>query len=216
MGKLIVIEGLDGSGKATQTALLCKALEEMGIRYRHITFPDYQDSSSTLVKMYLSGELGGLGEVNAWAASLFYAVDRYASYKKAWGEYYEKGGLVLSDRYTTSNAVHQASKVPEDKREEFLGWLGEFEYVKLGLPQPNIVFWLDMPIQQAVANLRSREAATHTAADIHEVDTAYLETCYATAKQAAEFSGWKRISCINTAGKLRSPEEIHQEIMTLL
>ena len=216
-GKLIVFEGTDGSGKSTQFSLLCAALEQQGRAFQKLVFPQYQEPSSALIRMYLGGEFGSRpADVNAYAASAFYAVDRYASYKKAWGEYYEGGGLVLSDRYTTSNAVHQASKVPEEEREAFLGWLGEFEYEKLGLPEPDVVFWLDMPIERAVANLRSREAATHTSADIHEVDTAYLETCYATAKQAAEFYGWKRIPCVNEAGELRTPEEIHQEIMSLL
>ena len=216
-GKLIVFEGTDGSGKSTQFSLLCAALAEQGREFQKIVFPQYQEPSSALIRMYLGGEFGSRpADVNAYAASSFYAVDRYASYKKVWGEYYEKGGLILSDRYTTSNAVHQASKVPEEEQETFLAWLEDFEYGKLGLPKPAIVFWLDMPIERAVANLRSREAATHTSADIHEVDTAYLETCYATAKRAAEFYGWQRIACVNEAGELRTPEEIHQEIMSLL
>ena len=216
-GKLIVFEGTDGSGKSTQFSLLCAALEQQGREFRKLVFPQYQEPSSALIRMYLGGEFGNRpSDVNAYAASSFYAVDRYASYKKIWGEYYDKGGLILSDRYTTSNAVHQASKVPEEERENFLSWLEDFEYGKLGLPRPSIVFWLDMPIERAVANLRSREAATHTSADIHEVDTAYLETCYTTAKRAAEFYGWKRIACVSEAGALRSPEEIHQEIMSLL
>lgn len=216
-GRLIVFEGTDGSGKSTQFSLLCKALEERGEQFQKLVFPQYSEPSSALIRMYLGGEFGSHpSDVNAYAASAFYAVDRYASYKKIWGEYYEQGGLILSDRYTTSNAVHQASKVPETEREGFFHWLTEFENDRLGLPVPARVFWLDMPIEQAVANLRNREAATNTTADIHEVDTSYLETCYATARQAAAYYGWTRVACVNEAGKLRTIEEIHEEIWDMV
>ncbi len=216
-GKLIVFEGTDGSGKSTQFALLCRALEEGGTPFQKLVFPQYSEPSSALIRMYLGGEFGSSpSDVNAYAASAFYAVDRYASYKKVWGEYYRKGGLVLSDRYTTSNAVHQASKVPPGEREEFFRWLTDFENRRLGLPLPDQVIWLDMPIDRAVANLRGREEATHTAGDIHEVDTAYLETCRAAAEQAAAFYGWTRVSCVDGQGRLRLPEEIHREILTLI
>jgi len=216
-GKLIVFEGTDGSGKSTQFAMLCKALEERGAEFQKLVFPQYSEPSSALIRMYLGGEFGSKpSDVNAYAASAFYAVDRYASYKKVWGEYYEQGGLILSDRYTTSNAVHQASKVADSEREEFFRWLTEFENDRLGLPRPAKVFWLDMPIERAVANLRGREAATNTTADIHEVDTGYLETCYTTAKQAAAYYGWLRIACEDEQGNLRTPEDIHREILSLI
>ena len=216
-GKLIVFEGTDGSGKSTQFSLLCKAMEERGVEFQKLVFPQYSEPSSALIRMYLGGEFGSNpSDVNAYAASAFYAVDRYASYKKVWGEYYEQGGLILSDRYTTSNAVHQASKVEDGEREEFFRWLTEFENDRLGLPRPTKVFWLDMPIERAVANLRGREAATHTTADIHEVDTGYLETCYSTAQQAAAYYGWTRIACVDAEGNLRTPEDIHREILTLI
>ena len=216
-GKLIVFEGTDGSGKSTQFSLLCRALEQKGIPFEKLVFPQYSEPSSSLIRMYLGGEFGQKpSDVNAYAASSFYAVDRYASYQKVWGEYYREGGLVLSDRYTTSNAVHQASKIPQQEREEFFRWLAEFEHDRLGLPRPDVVIWLDMPIERAVANLRSREAATHTTADIHEVDTDYLKTCYETAKEAARYYGWTRISCVDGGGQLRTPEEIHREILGLI
>ena len=216
-GKLIVFEGTDGSGKSTQFSLLCKAMEEQGREFQKLIFPQYSEPSSALIRMYLGGEFGSSpSDVNAYAASAFFAVDRYASYKKVWGEYYEKGGLILSDRYTTSNAVHQASKTADGEREEFLRWLNEFEQERLGLPKPTLVFWMDMPIERAVANLRSREAATNTAADIHEVDSSYLQTCYDTARQAAAYYGWQRIACVNEAGELRTIEDIHGEIMEIL
>lgn len=213
-GKLIVFEGTDGSGKSTQFRLLCQALEREGTDFRRIVFPQYSEPSSALLRMYLGGEFGSRPEdVNAYAASTFYAVDRYASYKKAWGAYYRAGGLVLADRYTTSNAVHQCCKLPRSEREGFLRWLGDFEYDRLGLPRPDRVLWMDMPIDQAVKNLRRREADTHTVGDIHEVDEDYLRSCHEAARQAAEYYGWRRVACMDGA-RLRAIEEIHREIMT--
>ena len=216
-GKLIVFEGTDGSGKSTQFKLACEALTAAGRDFRTCVFPQYQEESSALVRMYLGGQFGTHpSDVNAYAASSFYAADRYAGYKKHWGEYYEKGGLMVLDRYTTSNAVHQASKMTPEEREPFFRWLADFEYDKLGLPTPDLVLWLDMPIEQAVANLRRRETATHTTADIHEEDNAYLSTCREAAAQAADFYGWHRISCVDSEGRLRTMDDIHQEIMSLI
>ena len=162
--------------------------------------------------MYLGGEFGTKpSDVNAYAASAFYAVDRYASYKKVWGQWYENGGLVLSDRYTTSNAVHQASKEPEEKQGEFLKWLYEFEYDRLGLPRPDLVIYLDVPTEYTEKLMRSRENATGTHADIHEKDLAYLTTCRKTGKMAAAFYGWTVIECVRD-GRMRSIEDIHEEI----
>ena len=144
MGKLIVIEGTDGSGKSTQFRLLTQRLENENIAFQKIVFPQYSEPSSALIRMYLGGEFGtNPSDVNAYAASSFYAIDRYASYKKIWGQWYEQGGLVICDRYTTSNAVHQASKEPEDRRQEFLKWLYDFEYDRLGLPRPDLTLYLD-------------------------------------------------------------------------
>ena len=213
-GKLIVFEGTDGSGKSTQFRMACEALKEQGNQFRTMVFPRYKEESSALVRMYLGGQFGNRpSDVNAYAASTFYAVDRYAGYKQDWGAYYEAGGMMVSDRYTTSNAVHQSSKLPVQEREEFLRWLGEFEYERLGLPRPDLVLWMDMPIEKTVENLRRRENATNTTADIHEVDTEYLRCCYEAAAQAARFYGWQRISCVNETGELRSLEEIHGEVM---
>lgn len=166
--------------------------------------------------MYLGGEFGSRpGDVNAYAASAFFAVDRYASYKKVWGEYYQNGGLVLADRYTTSNAVHQACKLPAEERSGFLRWLYDFELDKLGLPKPDAVLYMDMPTEFAVHNLRAREAATHTHADIHEVDTDYLAACRQTALEAVDLLGWTSIPCVED-GRLRSVDEIHNEIWETL
>ena len=212
MGKLIVIEGTDGSGKSTQFRMLWEHLESEHVPFQHIVFPRYQEESSALIRMYLGGQFGDKpSDVNAYAASSFYAVDRYASYKMDWGKYYEDGGLVLSDRYTTSNAVHQASKEPEDRQEPFLHWLYDFEYGKLGLPRPDLTIYLDVPTDFTEKLLRSREQSTNTTADIHEKDMAYLATCRETGRKAAAYYGWTVIHCVKD-GQMRSIEDIHQEI----
>ena len=212
MGKLIVIEGTDGSGKSTQFRLLSQHLERDGRTFRHIVFPRYDQDSSALIRMYLGGQFGSSpSDVNAYAASSFYAVDRYASYKMDWGQWYEEGGLVLSDRYTTSNAVHQASKEPDEAQPAFLNWLYDFEYDKLQLPRPDLVIYLDVPTDFTEKMLRSREQATNTQADIHEKDMAYLATCRKTGRAAAQHYGWTVIQCVED-GAMRSMEDIHREI----
>ena len=217
MGQLIIFEGLDGSGKGTQTKLTAQCLKEQGRDLRQITFPDYDSESSALVKMYLSGAFGDKpDDVNAYAASSFYAVDRFASYKTDWGEFYREGGLVLSDRYTTSNAVHQAVKCAPQEREAFLRWLDDFEHDKLGLPRADLVLYLDMPTRCSLELLRSREAATHTQGDIHEVDPDYLAACRDSALQAARLLGWQVIPCVTWDGRLRTVEEIHWEVWSLV
>ena len=194
MGQLIIFEGLDGSGKGTQTKLTAQRLKEQGRDLRQITFPDYDSESSALVKMYLSGAFGDKpDDVNAYAASLMFSMDRYASYKQDWGKYYEAGGLLIADRYTTSNAVHQASKLPDGEREKYLDWLFGFEYGLLGLPEPSLVFYLDVPTELTEKMMREREQATNTKADIHEQDEAYLRACRENAKKVAERCSWQRI-----------------------
>ena len=212
MGKLIVIEGTDGSGKSTQFRMLSQHLEQDGRAFKHIVFPRYDQESSALIRMYLGGQFGSKpSDVNAYAASSFYAADRFASYKMDWGQWYENGGLVLSDRYTTSNAVHQTSKEPKEAQEKYLHWLYDFEYDKLKLPCPDLVIYLDVPTDFTEKLLRSREAATNTKADIHEQDMAYLATCRETGRTAAAYYGWTVINCVED-GKMRSIEDIHREI----
>lgn len=212
MGKLIVIEGTDGSGKSTQFRKLSQRLEEEGVAFCHIVFPRYSEPSSALIRMYLGGEFGtDPSAVNAYAASSFYAVDRYASYKQDWGQWYEQGGVVLSDRYTTSNAVHQTSKEPPERRGAFLKWLYEFEYDKLALPKPDLIIYLDMPTECTEQLMRRREADTNTKADIHEKDLAYLATCREAGRTAAEYYGWTVIQCVRDC-EMRSIEDIHNEI----
>ena len=212
MGKLIVIEGTDGSGKSTQFKLLTSRLEAENRAFQKLVFPQYAEPSSALIRMYLGGAFGTKpSDVNAYAASAFYAVDRYASFKKVWGQWYEAGGLIVSDRYTTSNAVHQASKEPVEKQPEFLKWLYDFEYAKLGLPCPDLIIYLDVPTDFTEAMMRRREADTNTKADIHEQDMDYLATCRRTGKAAAEYYGWTVIQCVKD-GAMRSIEDIHEEI----
>ena len=214
MGKLIVIEGTDGSGKSTQFRLMSEHLQRDGQPFKRLVFPRYSEESSALIRMYLGGQFGHKPtDVNAYAASSFYAVDRYASYKMDWGQYYENGGLILSDRYTTSNAVHQTSK--EEDPKAFLSWLYDFEYNKLGLPCPDLVIYLDVPTDHTEHLLRSREQKTGTQADIHEQDMQYLATCRKTGKAAAEYYGWSVIECVRE-GKMRSMEDIHDEIYRLV
>ena len=212
MGKLIVIEGTDGSGKSTQFRLLTQYLENQGLEFKRLVFPQYSEPSSALIRMYLGGEFGSKpSDVSPYAASAFYAVDRYASYKKVWGQWYEDGGLIVSDRYTTSNAVHQASKEPEQTRGDFLKWLYEFEYDKLGLPRPDLTIYLDVPTDFTEKMMRKREADTNTSADIHEQDMDYLATCRRMGKAAAAYYGWTVIECVRD-GAMRSIEDIHEEI----
>ena len=212
MGKLIVLEGTDGSGKSTQFALLKQRLESEGRSFHTIVFPQYDQPFSALIRMYLGGEFGpNPADVNAYAASAFYAVDRFASIRKVWGEEYRKGGLILADRYTSSNAVHQAAKVLEPIRPDFFRWLYDLEYVRFGLPVPDLVLYLDVPTELSETLLRKRESDTHTQADIHEQDLDYLRTCRRTGLQAAAFYGWSVVSCAKK-GQLRAVEDIHEEL----
>ena len=159
-GKLIVLEGIDGSGKSAQFRRLCARLEKDGIDYNHIVFPRYDQDSSALIRMYLAGEFGTHpDDVNAYTASTFFAVYRFASYKKDWGSTYESGGLFLSDRYTTSNAVHQGSKLADGELPDFFRWLSDLEYEKMGLPKPDLVIYLDVDIETSLARMRRREAS---------------------------------------------------------
>ena len=212
MGKLIVIEGTDGSGKSTQFKLLTERLQREGHAFKQLEFPQYSEPSSALITMYLHGEFGQkAGDVNAFAATTFFAVDRYASYKKFWGQWYEEGGLVISGRYTTSNAVHQASKEPEEFWQDYWKWLSEFEYGKLGLPCPDLTIYLDVPTEYTEKMMRQREADTNTTADIHEQDLAYLATCRRCGREAARYFGWEIIDCVKD-GAMRTMEDIHEEI----
>lgn len=213
-GKLIVIEGLDGSGKATQANLLYEALARDGKPVRKVSFPDYGSDSSALVKMYLNGEFGkDPNDVNAYAASAFYAVDRYASCKKNWGKFYEEGGVVIADRYTTSNAIHQCSKLPDGQWDSFLEWLFEFEYHYLGIPAPDQVIYLQTDTDVSQKLMTGRYHGDEDRKDIHESNVEYLNRSKLVADYCAEKLGWGIVHCMN-AGKMRSIEEIHGDIVS--
>ncbi len=215
-GKLIVLEGIDGSGKSAQYRRLCARMERDGIEYNHIVFPRYDKESSALIRMYLGGEFGSSpDDVNAYAASTFYAVDRFAAYRTDWGDIYEQGGLILSDRYTTSNAVHQGSKLPDEELPAFFRWLSDLEYVKMGLPRPDLVIYLDVDVETSLARMRRRQEKNHTSADIHEKDVTYLQRCLRTANMAADYYGWTRIPFLKD-GKERELEEKNAEIYGII
>lgn len=215
-GKLIVLEGIDGSGKSSQYRRLCARMENDGIDYNHIVFPRYDKESSALIRMYLKGEFGEKpSDVSAYAASTFYAVDRYASYCSDWGKIYENGGLIISDRYTTSNAVHQGSKLDNDELPEFFDWLADLEYVKMGLPKPDLVIYLDVDIETSLRRMAKRQETTSTTADIHEKDVAYLSRCLEVAGIACEHFGWMRIPYLKD-GLEREVDEKNAQIYEIV
>ncbi len=195
-GRLIIIEGLDGSGKATQSALLAEMLAEAGKPIQKVSFPNYKSDASLPVQMYLNGAFGTDPEdVNAYAASSFYAIDRYASYKTEWAPFYLGGGVVVADRYTTSNAIHQCSKLPKEQWDSYLNWLFDFEYEKIAIPTPDLVIYLDMSVEVSQALMQKRYSAEGGKKDIHEKDEAYLLKSQQAARYCAEKYGWKRIAC---------------------
>ncbi len=207
-GKLIVIEGSDASGKATQSELLYDKLKEKGYKVKKVSFPNYQSDSSALVRMYLNGDFGeNPGDVNPYAASTFYAVDRYASYKMDWKDFYLGGGIVIADRYTTSNMIHQAAKFQNlAEKDGFLQWLWELEFLLYELPVPDMVFFLDIPSEHSKILMKGRKK------DIHETDLDYLEQSYQNALHVAEKYDWEKIECIKD-GKILEIEEIGKLIL---
>ncbi len=216
-GKLIVIEGLDGSGKSTQINLITENLVKKGINdIKQIKLPDYEDDSSVLVRKYLKGDFGKKPEdVNAYAASTFYAVDRFANFKTKWKTDYETGKIILADRYTTSNAYHQATKLPSQKWDEYFSWLEDFEYNKLLIPRPDAVIYLDMPIDISQKMMSARYNGDESKKDIHEADIAYLHKCREAAMAAGSALGWEIINCSKN-GEPRSIEDINSEIMNIV
>lgn len=217
MGKLYVIDGTDASGKQTQFEKLQQRLKEENIDFRTVSFPNYDSPSSSLVKMYLSGEFGeNAKEISPYIASTFYAVDRYATYKTELEEYYNKGGIILADRYTTANMVHQAGKIKDEKeREKFLNWLWDFEFNLYKLPVPTKVFFLNMPPEFAFELMKNRENKfTHEAQkDIHERDKNHIIDSYNAACDVAKKYNWVTIDCIKD-NKIRTIEEIHEDIFS--
>jgi dTMP kinase len=218
MGKLVVIEGSDGSGKATQTKLLFEYLKEQGRNVRMVSYPDYDSPSSSLVKMYLGSEFGhDPYSVNAYVTSAFFAVDRFASYLKNWKSFYEssKDAIVICDRYVTSNMLHQTSKLESlAEKERFLEWEYDFEFVKGGLPVPDLVFFLDVPPDTAFRLMRGREnKITHKSEkDIHESNKDFLVKSYENSILVGKKYGWRNIRCCDDEGNMESMEVIHGRI----
>ena len=212
-GKLLVLEAGDGSGKATQTKMLKERLVAEDRCVRQVEFPDYASPSSALVRMYLGGDFGErASEVNAYAASTFFAVDRYASFQMKWRADLEAGAIVLADRYTTANMVHQAVKIEDEaERESFLAWLEDFEYEKLALPRPDLVLFLDMDPAVSRRLIAARAAASGVAQDIHERDEDYLVRCHRASVNLAARCGWQRVRC-SEAGEPLSREAVHEKI----
>jgi len=219
MKTLIVIEGSDGAGKETQTGLLKSAFKTAGKEFLSVSFPNYQKEYSAPVRMYLKGEFGDKpSDVSAYAASVLFSVDRFASFRTEWKDAYESGVPILADRYIPSNMIHQAAKIEDPKeREAFLNWVESFEYGIMGLPKPTIIFFLDMPPEQSKALRENRKNKVDGSAgkDIHERNEAYMQASYDTACQVALEYGWKRIQCVQE-GRLKTIEEIHGEIVEIL
>lgn len=215
MGILIAIDGVDASGKQTQTEMLLERLKAEGKNVRGVSFPSYDNQSSTLVKMYLAGDFGkNADDVNAYATSTFFAADRFATYRTDWGQDYASGAVIIADRYVSSNLIHQASKIDdEDEKDKFLTWLDDLEYNIYSLPRPDITIFLDMPPEYGAMLMKDRlnKASGGSEKDIHENDFSYLEKSYKNAVFTAEKFGWRRISCVED-GKVRSVEDIHGDI----
>lgn len=211
-GKLIVIEGLDGSGKGTQSRLLYNYIKEVTPKVKCISFPDYNQPSSALVKMYLNSELGNNpSDVNAYAASSFFAVDRYASYIKFWRSLYEDGYIIICDRYTTSNAGYQMPKLAREEWDKYLTWSYDYEYNKLGLPKPDMVMYLDMPLYEAQKLMEQRYLGDNSKKDLHEMNNSFLFKCAEAEEYASTQGGWVVINCLENK-KLKTMEAINKEI----
>lgn len=217
-GKLIVLDGTDGSGKSTQFKMLEERLRAEGINYTAIKFPVYDSPASVLVRRYLAGEYGeNADDVNIYAASMFYAMDRYDAWKKdynRWRSVYESGGIVIADRYTTANFIHQGGKLNTmNDRFKFFTWLEKTEYNLLGLPEPDEVILLDMPTSKAVAMLEKRREKTGETADLHEKDVEFISRCHESAMDAAFAMDWKVVECASMWNlTVRSPEQIHKDV----
>lgn len=217
MGKLIVIDGLDGSGKGTQSKKLVEYLQKNGTAAQLVSFPAYGTRGAALVEGYLQGELGGKpDDTGAYATSTFYAIDRYWSYRTAWGDFYNRPDTVtVCDRYTTANAVHQCSKLPKAEWDSYLGWLWDNEYNKLGIPRPDQIFYLEMRPDLSRRLVEERSVKEGRKIDIHEGDYEYLCRCYEAALYASDFLGWEKITCYE-GDKIRTVDDIFAELLNRL
>lgn len=217
MGKLFVIDGTDGSGKQTQFSKLKERMDKEGIKYMEVSFPNYDSPSSSLVKMYLSGEFGeNASDISAYVASTFYAADRYATFKTKFEKFYNEGGIILADRYTTANMVHQAGKIKDKgERDKFLSWLFDLEFNIYKIPKPDKVFFLNMPPKKSLELIKDRENKfTHgMEKDIHEKDANHIVDSYNAACSVAEAYNWCNIHCMD-GDNIRTIDDIHEEIFS--
>jgi len=222
MGYLIAFDGIDASGKTTQAKILEKKLRETGKEILYLTFPVYENESSSLVRLYLNGDLGkNPDDINAYAASSFFAADRYISYMNGWKEFYEKRNtVVLANRYTTANAIHQLSKFPENEWDKFLDWLYDYEFKKLNIPKPDLTVLFDMHPDVAIKLIEERAKKTQIPKDIHEADPEHLRKSYEAGLYAAEYLRWEKIVCYkkDEAGVLlpKTEEEISVDLFGLV
>lgn len=216
MGIFVDLEGLDGSGKTTQTELICKRLLQDGIDFKQIKLPDYESESSILVRKYLAGDFGkNAGDVNAYATSVLYAADRFASFTEKWGNDYKAGKLIFADRYTPANALYQMTKLNKNEWDEYLEWLFDFEYNKIGIPAPDKVIFLDMPVEVSQRLMTERYNGDETKKDVHEANVEFLNACREAALYAAEKYGWDVINCAEN-GEPLSIEEINDKVYSLV
>lgn len=218
MGMFIAIDGLDGSGKETQSKQLVKYLTEKGKKVRLLSFPTYDGKGSAFVDMYLKGELGKDPEqTNAYAASVFFAMDRYYSFRTDWSrDYNNEDTYIIANRYTSANAVHQLSKLPKEQWDGFLSWLWDFEFKKIGLPAPDRVIYLEMKPQVSMALINSRSEQTGREKDIHESDANHLVNSYSAALYSSQKLGWDMIHCCDGEGNLRGIKDIFSDIVKAL
>jgi len=213
MAIIIEIEGTDGSGKQTQSTMLFNALKQTGLKCCLHSFPSYGSLSAGPVTMYLGGEFGDTAScLNAYQASALYAVDRLCTMKKLKKENYD---VIVLDRYTGSNMIHQACKTTSElERDKCLAWIDNFEYNNLSLPRPNMVIFLDMPVEKSIEMARARKSLKVNAKqDIHEKDTNHLIHAYKTGKYVCEKFNWINVCCVDENKNIRTIEDIHFEVL---
>lgn len=216
-GKFIVIEGTDGSGKKTQAKILCEKLNEAGINCIVQSFPNYDSPACTPVKMYLNGEFGDIGCLDAYQANSLYAVDRLCT-MMCLKDHIENGGSIVFDRYVESTMLHQAALIEnQEERDKFLDYVNDFEFGKLKLPKPDLVIFLDIPVEVSKKLADSRgEYKSGNKKDILEQDISHLTKAYNSGKYVANKYGWTQISCLNESGNLKSIEEISNDIFEVV
>lgn len=215
MGKIIVIEGTDSSGKETQTKLLYERIKKIYDKTIKISFPNYESPACEPVKMYLAGKFGkDATKINPYPVSTMYAIDRYASFKQNWEKFYRDNYIIITDRYVTSNMIHQASKIEDkNKKEEYLKWLEDLEYEKIQIPKPDEIIFLKMPIEKAkiLMEERKNKITGEEKKDIHELNEEYLKKSYDNACSISKKYSWTEIECVEE-NKIKTVEQINNEI----